>query len=220
MMQLLTDIKNKIQILLWAIFSPATLFHRLSRLNWYGATLSQWIDGYLEESNQRLLEVGSASGDLCAYIWRKGYQAVGVDTSNRMLKVARMRYPEITFYKAEGNQLPFEDNAFDVVAAASVVNIVPDPDKLVKQMRRVCKRGGRITVLFPSADFNSGDLYRLTNALALTGFSRTALRTWHRLAPKLSVEMLKNMLTRNGLMQIQSRFYLCGMVAEVSGRIV
>lgn len=38
----------------------------------------------------------------------------------------------------------FEDSSFDKVVAMYVAAVVPDPERLVDEMRRVCKPNGRI----------------------------------------------------------------------------
>ena len=43
--------------------------------------------------------------------------------------------------------LSFEDDSFDVVYAPYVMSVVPDPVQVVREMRRVCRPGGRILIL-------------------------------------------------------------------------
>ena len=44
-------------------------------------------------------------------------------------------------------QLAFADNTFDIVYAPYVISVVPDPVKVAREMRRVCRPGGRIVIL-------------------------------------------------------------------------
>ena len=43
--------------------------------------------------------------------------------------------------------MSFADDAFDVVYAPYVISVVPDPVQVVREMRRVCRPGGRIMIL-------------------------------------------------------------------------
>jgi phosphatidylethanolamine/phosphatidyl-N-methylethanolamine N-methyltransferase len=43
--------------------------------------------------------------------------------------------------------MTFPDHSFDVVYAPYVISVVPDPVKVAREMRRVCRRGGRIVIL-------------------------------------------------------------------------
>ena len=51
--------------------------------------------------------------------------------------------------------LTFPDNAFDIVYAPYLVSVVPDPVQVAREMRRVCRPGGRIIILnhFRSPNF-------------------------------------------------------------------
>jgi phosphatidylethanolamine/phosphatidyl-N-methylethanolamine N-methyltransferase len=43
--------------------------------------------------------------------------------------------------------LKFADDAFDIVYAPYLISVVPDPVKVAREMRRVCRPGGRIIFL-------------------------------------------------------------------------
>ena len=43
--------------------------------------------------------------------------------------------------------MKFADDSFDIVYAPYLVNCVPDPVKVVREMRRVCKPGGKMVIL-------------------------------------------------------------------------
>jgi phosphatidylethanolamine/phosphatidyl-N-methylethanolamine N-methyltransferase len=47
----------------------------------------------------------------------------------------------------DASSLGFPDESFDVVYAAYVVSVVPDPVVVLKEMRRVCRAGGHIVLL-------------------------------------------------------------------------
>jgi len=43
--------------------------------------------------------------------------------------------------------LKFADDTFDIVYAPYLISVVPDPVGVAREMRRVCRRGGRIVFL-------------------------------------------------------------------------
>ena len=47
----------------------------------------------------------------------------------------------------DASKLVFPDQSFDVVYAAYVVSVVPDPVAVLKEMRRVCRPSGQIVLL-------------------------------------------------------------------------
>jgi len=69
----------------------------------------------------------------------------GVDISNIMVKKAKEFFPEtaLRINEAEAENLPFEDNFFDVVCCFGVFDATFQ-DKVLKEMLRVCKLGGRV----------------------------------------------------------------------------
>ncbi len=206
------------RIRLLLAFSPATLFQAIGRLDWYRDTLREWIDDALDQPEQRILEVGCATGYLTAYLAGTGHHVTGIDLSPRMIEVAGKRHPEIDFRVAEASRRHFAEAHFDGVAAASVINVTDDPGEFVGDIHPLCKPEGWITLLFPASGFGDDGLKALVAGLGLTGFSEAALTAWHRLAPKMEVGVVKLMLQRAGFADLETRMLLSGMVAAVSAR--
>lgn len=102
--------------------------------------------------SQRILEVGVGTG-LSLPLYRDDARVTGIDISPEMLDKAREKVAEQGLENVEAllemdaEQLEFEDNSFDAVAAMYVASVVPHPDKLMDEMRRVCVPGGDILVI-------------------------------------------------------------------------
>ena len=62
-------------------------------------------------------------------------------------RVARQGLRNIRLLEMDAAALTFADNSFDIVYAPYLVSVVPDPVHVVKEMRRVCRPGGRIIIL-------------------------------------------------------------------------
>lgn len=97
----------------------------------------------------RVLDVGCGPGsitiDLAALV--APGEAMGIDAVEAPLGEARAAADEagvanVTFEVADGTALPFDDGAFDVVHAHQVLQHVPDPVRMLREMRRVTRPGG------------------------------------------------------------------------------
>lgn len=98
---------------------------------------------------ERILEVGVGTG-LSLPLYPKDVEVTGIDISRDMLAQAEARKArekldnvvELSVMDAE--EMAFEENTFDRVVAMHVASVVPHPERLVAEMRRVCKPNGHL----------------------------------------------------------------------------
>jgi ubiquinone/menaquinone biosynthesis C-methylase UbiE len=112
--------------------------------------------------------------------------------------------------------LPFEDNEFDVVISASLINIISDQKTAFEEMKRVCKQGGTISTLVPILGFSDQKLQNLVDTIRVSGFSEAALHAWHKLAPKMAVQSLQQLFHTADLTVVSNASYLQGMVMSTT----
>jgi phosphatidylethanolamine/phosphatidyl-N-methylethanolamine N-methyltransferase len=99
----------------------------------------------------QLLEVGVGTG-LSFPLLPRNIQITAVDLSQKMLDRAKKRAQSlalrnIDLIKMDATNLNFPDHSFDRVLAAYFVSTVPDPVKVVLEMKRVCKPGGLLVFM-------------------------------------------------------------------------
>lgn len=96
-----------------------------------------------------ILDVGCGTGEITHRLAALYPQAelTGVDLEEEHLDRARQKTPRATFRKADALALPFGDAAFDLAVCRHVTQAVPDAKKVLTEMHRVLKPGGRIHVL-------------------------------------------------------------------------
>ncbi|WP_044895388.1 class I SAM-dependent methyltransferase [Bacillus alveayuensis] len=98
-----------------------------------------------EES--KVLFVGVGTGVDLAFFPLDKINVVAIDYSTHMLKRAKQKYPHIEFIQMDAQDLSsFPNQSFDMVVASLIISVVPDPKKVMVEMVRVTKRGGRILI--------------------------------------------------------------------------
>ncbi|MFO7930825.1 MAG: class I SAM-dependent methyltransferase [Thermodesulfobacteriota bacterium] len=100
---------------------------------------------------QRILEAGVGTG-LSLPLYPDEVSVAGIDISPHMLWLAKEQLSgepgDRRFLSLmDAQQMSFEDNSFDMVALMYVVTVVPQPDVMMQEVRRVCKPGGDIFVV-------------------------------------------------------------------------
>ena len=87
---------------------------------------------------QRVLDVGCGNGAYLRRLTELGIEATGCDLSMGMLPIGK----HDQLVNADAMQLPFRDDAFDVVLAPHMLYHVPDVATAAHEMRRVLRRDG------------------------------------------------------------------------------
>lgn len=100
-----------------------------------------------------VLEVGCGVGFTTAYLVEQiGCRVTAVDLTPRMIERAQERAlrrgiaDRTTFRQADAQDLPFEDDLFDVAIAESVLSFAPSKERALSEMVRVTRPGGRVAI--------------------------------------------------------------------------
>ena len=98
-----------------------------------------------------ILAVGVGTG-INTSLYPKNCQITGIDLSSSMLdkareRVARERLRHVRLLEMDAAQTTFADDTFDIVYAPYLISVVPDPVRVAREMRRICKPGGKIIIL-------------------------------------------------------------------------
>jgi SAM-dependent methyltransferase len=93
-----------------------------------------------------VVDVGCGAGRAVAELSERGARSVGVDMSERMLSVARRRWPDMTFRVGTAYELPFADGEVAGYRADKLYHELDDPARAIVEARRVLAPGGRIVL--------------------------------------------------------------------------
>lgn len=106
------------------------------------------------KTGNSLLDLGSGAGNDCfvarAIVGETG-KVTGIDFTDAMLEKARknnekLGFKNIEFIKGDIEEMPLENNQFDVVVSNCVLNLVPDKTRAFSEIMRVLKPGGHFCV--------------------------------------------------------------------------
>ena len=119
----------------------------------YPAQLARYLfERYELNKGDKLLDVGCGRGEFLRGFIDLGVQGYGVDRSQ-----SAQRYcveADLKIADLENEPLPYPNDYFDVVYSKSVIEHFYYPEKLVQEIFRVLKPGGRIITLCPDWEFN------------------------------------------------------------------
>ena len=109
------------------------------------------LEGMGLKPGDRILEVGVGTG-INAPLYPRNCHVTGIDFSRKMLEKARERVERkglrnVRLLEMDAANLSFPDNSFDIVYAPYVICVVSNPVQVVREMRRVCRPGGKFIVL-------------------------------------------------------------------------
>lgn len=95
---------------------------------------------------KKVLDIGCGTGRLARVLIEKNADYTGVDISEEMLKIAKKKNTKGKFLEADIEELPFEDESFDVIICAFVIVHVGDLKEAFREAYRVLKKGGIFVV--------------------------------------------------------------------------
>jgi SAM-dependent methyltransferase len=160
-----------------------------------------------------VLDAGCGVGYGTANLAEEAVRIVGVDLSEEAIAYARDRHarPNVEFVVGDLAALDLADASFDAVCAFEVIEHLPEPERFVREMRRVLRPGGVLLVSTPHvertdtapanpfhvAEYSAADLERLLGSAfaSVELYGQRRLQTArHRLFQRLDVLGLRRRL--------------------------
>ena len=160
----------------------------LHTLDWYleaeayrfGA-YAPWMPEVMEfarHDGEKVLEVGGGMGTDLAQFAKNGALVTDLDLSSGHLEHAeenfRLRGLDGVFVHGDAENMPFEDGRFDVVYSNGVIHHSPHTERIVDEMYRVMRPGGRLIVMV----YAENSLHYWRNLVRDIGLAAGALELW------------------------------------------
>lgn len=144
----------------WKMFdriSPS--YDKINRIISFGMDQSwrrQVVKHLPDKTRFKLLDIATGTGDQLLSIFdhcKRVDKAVGIDLSSDMMKLAQNKInlksysQKISLQRADAQNLPFTEDAFDAVTFTFGIRNVPSPKIALREIHRVLKSKGRCIIL-------------------------------------------------------------------------
>ena len=121
----------------------------------------------------RILEIGASSGEHLLYVSKaplwKEYIALDINPGisnpylyNEITGNESSNFPNVKFVTGNAEEMPFDDDSFDLVLATCLLAHVREPENVLREIRRVVRSGGQVVIGFPT---DPGILNRLVKGI-------------------------------------------------------
>lgn len=157
----------------------------------------------------RVLDVGCGTGALTeALLATRPSSLVGVDLSPAFVEEARRRHGAAgaRFEVADAREIPLPDASVDVAASALVLNFVPEPPRMLREMRRVLAPGGALAVyVWDYAEGGMEMLRRFWDAAVALDPRAAPLDEARRFAHVCAEAPLRRLVEEAGFLDVRTR---------------
>jgi demethylmenaquinone methyltransferase/2-methoxy-6-polyprenyl-1,4-benzoquinol methylase len=109
-----------------------------------------------QKNNLHILDCATGTGDVLLRIFKNSPEtksAIGIDLAEKMMEIGRAKIKtaqldsKIKLQKGDAMQIPFTAETFDSATIAFGIRNTPDPLKVLTEMHRTLKKGGRALIL-------------------------------------------------------------------------
>lgn len=120
----------------------------------YGEHLSRYSSVVDIVKDRVVLDIASGAGYGTNLIAQHAKQVTGVDYSQDAIEYSKKLYKSknLNFIQADAQALPFEDSSVEVVVSLETIEHLNNPEKFVKEVKRVLKPDGVFIVSTPNDD--------------------------------------------------------------------
>lgn len=95
---------------------------------------------------QNALDVGCGEGRFCRMMSAQGIETTGIDPTEIFVGSAKSKHPAGTYIKARAEELPFEDESFDLVVTYLSLIDIEGFEGALGEMSRVLRKGGHLLI--------------------------------------------------------------------------
>ncbi len=157
-------------------------------------------DFVLPTGDERVLDAGTGAGALALALAPLVREVVGIDPVPELLALGRERaasFRNVELVEGDATALPFPDASFDLTATLRTLHHVPHPERVLAELTRVTRPGGRMLVVDQLGHADP------LEAIAVDRFEQARDGSHTRLLPEAD---LRHLFEANGLVLLRERY--------------
>jgi 2-polyprenyl-3-methyl-5-hydroxy-6-metoxy-1,4-benzoquinol methylase len=107
-----------------------------------------------EKQQYRILDIGCAQGNYTLTLSKK-YEVIGIDIRSDYIEYALMKKEpseDAIFLSASAEYLPLKNNSFDLIVCSELIEHIADPEKMIREAKRLLKSNGSLIVSTPNGN--------------------------------------------------------------------
>lgn len=112
------------------------------------APFEDYAASYVKQG--KILDLGYGNGEFLIGMKKRGYKVYGIDPYSEPSKTLVREVGRKQLLKQSINKLPFPDNYFDAVTLWHVLEHLDSPNIVLREIRRVLKKGGKLFIELPN----------------------------------------------------------------------
>ena len=118
---------------------------------WWSNRFNAMLARRYGRHGSRLLEIGSGMGHLVGQL-EDAFKTYGMDLNHWAVNKSKEVVEKTQLQTASAQDLPFNDNSFNVIIIKHIVEHLPDPQKAIREIGRVMEKGGTLILATPNLD--------------------------------------------------------------------
>ncbi|AFL96098.1 hypothetical protein CL1_1903 [Thermococcus cleftensis] len=168
---------------------------------WYRTKTGRYVDrtekwlifSMMETRGGKALDLGCGTGNYTLELKKRGFDVIGLDASEGMLRIARSK--GLNCIMGDAYSLPFPDESFDLVLSVTMFEFIHEPERVLAEIHRVLRPGGEVII----GTMNGRSLWFLLKRLKSI-FTETA----YRYARFYTPGELEGLLRKAGFIGVES----------------
>ncbi|MEM4271002.1 MAG: class I SAM-dependent methyltransferase [Candidatus Pacearchaeota archaeon] len=168
---------------------------------WHTGKLKTILD-LIDKPPRNVLDVGCASGWFLNEIFRKFPKAkyTGIDPYKEAIAYGKKNYKKLNLVVADGHKIPFPNSTFDLIICCEVLEHVTNPEKVVKEIKRVLTPNGTALI-----EMDSGNILF---KIAWYWWTNIRKGVWqHAHLHSFNAKKLEKTIKRGGLIIIKKKVF-------------